>query len=217
MNRRIASAAILATLLLAVGACSSTNNASTGNTQAPTTAAGNTSTTKGETSDTKTTDTKSTGTTRGNTGTTRSSTGTTGKGGGGFDLTADQKECIGKAAQAAAASDPEVADIVSSMGSGSGKTLTAPQAALVGGLIVGCVPKTDLAAALTQGLKNSPEGKGINSEGFDCIEKQILALDSDDLALFIAVLAVAGESGDKSIAAPAISKLNQACNTNIPA
>lgn len=220
MNRRIASIAIVASLLLAVGACSKSNDTTqTNTTQAQSaTTAGKTDSTKGESSDTKKpTDTKATGTTRGSTGTTSRSTGTTTGGGGGLQFTASQKQCIETAAQALKESNPEAAQIIEEIGSSNGAALTAAQAAVVGGLIVGCVPKTDLVDALVSGLKNSPEGKNISSDGLECIGKQILALDSEELALFIAVIVVAGQSGDKSIAAPAISKLNQACNTNIPA
>ncbi len=215
MKRTVVSVAIVAALVLAVGACSKSNDTNTPATQAPSSSA-KTETTKSDSGGT-TKDTKSPSTSAKGTATTKkSSTGSTTGGGSGYQLTPEQQKCVGTAAQEAASSDPEIEQIVGSLGD-SGSNLTPAQALVLSKLIVECVPKAELVDGLMTGLKSSKDGQNISKEGLDCIQTQILALDRDELAPVLAILVIASQSDDRSLAAPVISKLNQACNTSIPA
>jgi hypothetical protein len=209
MTRRIAFAAIAASMLVALGACTSgSSNTTTGATQASeapaTTAQSQTKDTKADTDTTK----RSTGTTTGR------STGTTSKssGGGGFsgNLTSEQEQCI----QDAVVGNPELAQLMTGAQSSN---LTAQQAGAVGALLVKCVGKQEVVTGLTDSLKNDDIGKDLSSSELQCVKEQLLALDSEDLAVFVGILIVAGQADDKSIIAPQISKLNSACDTKMAA
>lgn len=187
--------------LLALGACTKTNepvNTSSGTT--PPSAAG--------TQAPGTTE-KSTDTTRPrSTGTTSRSTGTTMKGSEDFQFTADEEQCV----LTAIAQFP---DTESALQNGTG--LTAEQAGVVGGVVTGCVPKPRLADGLVSGLKDSPKGRSLTQSDLSCLRDQIISLDSADLAVFVGIIVYSGNSDDPSVSAPIISKLNSACNTAIPA
>ncbi|MBI2704333.1 MAG: hypothetical protein HYX32_03440 [Actinobacteria bacterium] len=206
MNRKLAFYAATASMLLILGACSSgQTNTTTQASQTSSPAA----TAKSETASTK----AATDTTSKSTGTTASkSTGTTSKSGKGFqgEFTPEQDQCITEALSA----DLELAQLVAGNSSGQ---LTAEQAGAIGALIVGCVPKTDLVTGLTDNLKNSDLGQDLSTSELQCVKEQILALDSGDLAVFVGILIFAGQTGDKSIIAPQISKLNSACGTKMAA
>ena len=196
MKRMIAPVTLTIVTLLSLGACSKSSDTATTNTAAPTTTttAGGTKSTSGSASKSDSTE----------------KTGTTSKAKSGFDFSSDEEQCIKDAVTA----NPDVAAIFAGS---TGSKLTAEQAGAVGALIVNCVPKPKIADALVSSLKGSPKGTGITDTQLSCIRDQIVAFDSGDLAVFIGLLGYAGDSGDNSIAASEISKLNTACGTNIPA
>jgi hypothetical protein len=147
------------------------------------------------------------GTTRPRTGTTQAGHGTTTTTSD-FTLSPDEESCVETVVD-------QFPDTKAALAEGS--SLTAEQAGEVGGAIAGCVPKPELADALINGLKSGPKGKGLSDDDLKCLRDQIISLDTADLGTFVGIIVYAGDSGDASVAAPIISKLNSACGTAIPA
>jgi hypothetical protein len=206
MLKKIGPVAIAITALLAAGACSKTAdpvNTQAGGSTPSTTAAPGTTEAPATTRSPGTTQKKSTGTTQTHSTGTSKSSGTQD-----FDLTADEQQCITDAVTA----DPSLQTALQDTSS-----LTPEQAGIIGGLVANCVPKPKLADALVSGLKNSSDGKDLTQSDLSCIRDQIISLDTSDLAVFVGLIAYSSDSGDKSVAASTISKLNSACGTNIPA
>jgi hypothetical protein len=217
MTRRLAAAALAATMVLALGACSKSSDSNTNTTGAPATTAKPSSDTKADKTDktekpdkgdTDTTKKSSATTAKKSTGT---SSGSSSKGVDSVDLTADEKQCFTDAATKLATTNPELAQ---SFQGADLSTLTAEQAGVIGGLIANCVPKAKIADALVSGIADETK---LSSSEQTCVRDQIISLDTDELAVFVGLIIFGAANSDMSAVAPAVSKINSACNTNIPA
>ncbi len=200
--KRTFGALALGALLLTLGACSKTDNASTTTTAAPTTAASGGSTTA------KTNDTKATS---GSTKTpvtkptkvekveksklpTKAQSADQVSG-----LSSDQQECVDYVIYTTVTENPSLADSELAL------------AGVVGGSLVACVPQEALATGITAGIKSSAGGANLTSTQESCIQQALATANPDGLAVVIGAAVI----NEPSILAQAATELDAACGTKL--
>lgn len=115
----------------------------------------------------------------------------------GFTLTSDESDCVTYVVYKAYTDDPTLA------------TDDATASGVAGGAVVACVPQEKIAGSIVDDIKNG--SANLTDDQLACIKAQIVAADSQSLAIFVAALAY----GQAAMLAPFKDALSKACN--IPA